>query len=417
MIMYGGSFLLPESMPSIPIEILKKIEFLVVYAIVAVLPLYLYHLFPAHASKKVVLFFIIFSVLLCLLVLATPIHIYSMALDVALISTVAGLGYGFIIISRALRAGNKDARIILFGLLVCSPFVLIEALQNSHLLDFEISFAYLVEVGLLFFLLFQTYLLAHHYSLAYKKLEESHDELESKVEMRTSELVKANHVKERLLSIISHDLRSPLNSLKAILTLHKADQISSDQLRDLNKLVEDNLNNTSLLLDNVLSWSAMQIKGVELAQSSFSLKELVQQHVQIFQPIADRKSIVIKNNLTDFSVFTDSNIISLVLRNLVANAIKFSYPNQAIEIDGRISANHFELTVTDHGKGMTVDEVSKLLNKSFHRNGTQNESGTGMGLQLSREYLTYIDGEIKIKSEKERGSVFTLVVPFGLDLP
>jgi len=126
------------------------------------------------------------------------------------------------VIARAWKAGNKDASIILFGVLASFSIHLVgKSDKTAASFIFNISFPYLVEIGVLLFLLFQVYLLANHYALAYKNLEMINLDLETKVQARTAELTKANQVREKLLSVVSHDIKGPLNSLRGVLDIYQ----------------------------------------------------------------------------------------------------------------------------------------------------------------------------------------------------
>src|SRR6185369_14577956 len=107
---------------------------------------------------------------------------------------------------------------------------LLEIAQNSRVIYFSVSFPYLVEVGVLLFLLFQVYLLANHYAIAYKNLEQSNLDIEAKVQVRTAELTKANQIREKLLSVVSHDVKGPLNSLRGVLDIYKQGVFSDAEM-------------------------------------------------------------------------------------------------------------------------------------------------------------------------------------------
>ena len=139
LIVHGGSFLLPNLFPTVDWTYWKKIEFGSVYAIVALFPLYVYHLFPEHAPKKPIAFFIGISSLLCLAVIITPNYIYGNLLDVCHAGLLLAFIYAVYSISRAWKSGNADAKIILFGVLAAFPFILAEILKNTLLYSINIQ--------------------------------------------------------------------------------------------------------------------------------------------------------------------------------------------------------------------------------------------------------------------------------------
>ena len=411
LITHRGSFLLPNLYPGVSWEVWKKIEFGSVYLIVALFPLYVYHLFQEHAPKKPIIFFVGIAALLCLAVIFTPQYTYGKLLDVAHIALLLAFAYAVYSIIRAWRAGNEDARIILFGVLASFPFTLAEILKNTALFPFNINFIYLVEMGLLVFLVFQVYLLANHYAKSYKNLETLNQNLEKIVDERTTELRTANTVKDRLLSVISHDIKSPLNSLQGILQIFNNDAISKDEFSKYAQLIESDLSKTSMLVDNILYWTASQLKGVQVKTEVFDLNLLLEENIQLFQTIASNKKITLTHNAPQkLMIRSDRNILNLVLRNLISNAIKFSFEGGIIEIQVRNAEDSLFIMVRDHGMGMDEFTVQSLLEPELtvSKQGTENEKGTGLGLALCREYLEKAGGQLTVESKQGKGSSFNI---------
>lgn len=415
MVTHGGSFLLLDLFPAVPMELWKKLEFFLVYAVVAIFPLYSFYLFPAQAYKKPIPVFVVSSVLLCLTVVFTSHEIYYQVLDVCHILLIAGFAYTFTVIVRAWRAGNKDASIILLGVLASFPFILLEITQNSQLVYFSVSFPYLVELGVLVFLLFQVYLLANHYALAYKNLEQTNVNLEAKVQARTIELTKANQVREKLLSVVSHDIRGPLNSLRGVLDIYRQGGFSEGEMRSLTGKIEENMSTTSMFMDNILLWASNQLRGVKVSYSTINVRSMVDEHFKIFKTIASNKNISLTNSAESFEVRTDAQILSLVTRNLIANAIKFSFDGGQVEIRVRLEDLDFVMQVKDNGKGIPPEDLESLFQAPVTTEGTGQEKGTGLGLALCYDYLKYLSGEISVQSELGKGTTFTIRVPLSKD--
>jgi two-component system sensor histidine kinase ChiS len=414
LIVHGGSFLLPNLYPEISWEYWKKIEFGSIYGIIALFPLYVYHLFIGHAPKKPVYFFTGISALMVGIVLITPQHTYGQLLDVCHIALLLGFIYAVFAISRAWRSGNEDARIILFGVLASFPFILGEILQNTALVSVNINFRYLVEMGVLVFLLFQVYLLANHYAKSYQNLEQMNQTLEKMVEERTGELTTANKVKDRLLSVVSHDIKSPLNSLRGILQIYNNGAISKDEFNHFAQHIETDLNKTTILVENILYWTASQLKGVKINPESVNLYHLVEENIQLFQTVAINKKITLKHNAPkDLIIRCDRNILNLVLRNLIANAIKFSFEGGLVDIAVNKIDDSIMIRVSDEGVGMDETTLKNLLEpeENVSTRGTRNESGTGLGLGLCRVYLGKAGGQLSIESTKGKGSAFSIVMP------
>jgi signal transduction histidine kinase len=414
LIVHGGSFLLPDLYPFVDWEIWKKIEFGSVYAMAALFPLYVYHLFVDHAPRWPIYFFATVSGVLCVTVIVTPQYVYGRLLEVVHFELLLSFVYAVYSISKAWRAGNKDARTILFGVLASFPFILAEILKNSRLFPQNIHFMYLVEMGVLVFLLFQVYLLANHYAKSYKNLETLNLNLEKKVQERSGELITANEVKDRLLSVMSHDIKSPLNSLRGILQIYNSGAISQQEFAQYTQHIENDLSKTSILVENILYWTASQLKGVQVKMEEFALYNLLEENLNLFRTIAANKKLsLIHNAPKSLVVKSDRNILNLVLRNLISNAIKFSFEGGKIEILVKEGKEKLMIEVQDQGVGMDDETLETLLAPELvvSTSGTGNEKGTGLGLALCRDYLRKAGGELTVDSEKGVGSTFCITMP------
>ncbi len=407
LIVHGGSFLLPNLYPDVPWEVWKKLEFGSVYGITALFPLYVYHLFIDHSPKRPLYFFVVIGCMLLISVIVTPQYFYGKLLDVAHLMLLLGFIYAFYSIAKAWRAGNHDARIILVGVFASFPFILLEIFQNSILIQANIQLDYLVEIGVLVFLVFQIYLLANHYAESYQNLERIVDE-------RTGQLVTANTVKDRLLSVVSHDIKSPLNSLRGILQIYNSGAIQKEEFDHFARSLEDDLNKTSMLVENILYWTAGQLKGVQMKAERFDLFFLVEDNIRLFQTIANHKKISLRHNVEKhFYIHTDRNILNLVLRNLLSNAIKFSFEGSAVEISVLRDERQVTIGVKDEGTGMDPETLRTLVDteKTVTETGTGDEKGTGLGISLCKEYLRQAGGKLAIESEPGKGSKFIIILP------
>lgn len=416
LIVHGGSFLLPNLFPDVPWEIWKKIEFGSVYAIASFFPLYIYNLFIEDAPKKPLYLFAGISIGLVGAVLVTPQYIYGPLLEICHVGLLLTFIYAVYSIGKAWRRGNKDARVIFFGVLASFPFILAEILKNSHFFPVNIPFMYLVEMGVLVFLLFQVYLLANHVAKSYKNLESLNQTLEKVVEDRTEQLVTANTVKDRLLSVMSHDIKSPLNSLKAVLNIYNKGALTRDEFNMLTMQIENDLSKTSMLVENILHWTASQIKGVQLKPENFNLYELVEDTIRLFDLNVIAKKISILHNVPPKTeIVSEKNILTLVLRNLLANAIKFSHEGGKVDVDFVIENSVLEMRVKDYGVGMDSKTVSSLMssNSTVSTLGTSNEKGTGLGISLCREYVNSAGGGLSVESTLGKGTIFTVTLPLG----
>ncbi len=418
MIVHGGSFMLPNLFPMVSWEIWKKIEFGCVYSIVALFPVYIFHLFRESAPPWPIKFFIVVSALLCIAVVVTPQHIYGRLLDIAHLALLLTFLYAIYSVGRAWKSGNKDAKIILLGVLASFPFILTEILKNTLLFPLDIQLRYLVEMGVLIFLLFQVYLLANHFAQSFKSLESLNQNLERIVDERSSQLVIANQVKDRLLSIMSHDIKSPLNSLRGILHIYNTGAISPEEFKTYAKHLEGDLTKTTLLVENVLYWTTGQLKGVKVKLGKFSLKDALNENIELFQTMLSNKHITMENTLNeDHCVHFDRDILNLSLRNVISNAIKFSFDGGKIIVRCKQTGDHAVIQVIDGGLGMTQETIESLQSAKTTKSalGTADEKGTGLGLTFCREYLHIAGGHLKIESALGEGSTFSIWIPKTLE--
>ncbi len=240
-----------------------------------------------------------------------------------------------------------------------------------------------------------------------------HDVTESinaqkQLEQQAQKLDELNKVKDKVFSILSHDLRSPLASLSSLVSMAKEGDISDEEFKSFLPAIADNINYTSGLIDNLLHWSQLHIKGDKIAKTTFDLCDITNGLLIYFIKSAKAKNIEIANLIAkDTFVTADKNMIQLVLRNLLSNAIKFSEPGGKVTIEAQDLYPETVVCVTDTGKGMDTETLKKLFGyESFTTRGTANEQGTGLGLLLCKEFVEKNGGRIWVESEQGKGSRF-----------
>ena len=222
-----------------------------------------------------------------------------------------------------------------------------------------------------------------------------------------------NSVKDKLFSIISHEFRSPLNSLKGTLTLMEIGALSDEEITNISKELSDKINSTSIFLENLLNWAKSQMRGFNAIPEQVELKELTEENIELLRPIAAKKNIRLENNLPDDSnAFIDPNMINLILRNLISNAIKFSLSGGVIEVNSDKNEHYQTISIKDHGIGMTKETMNMLFKMhTFTTRGTANERGTGLGLYIAKNFVETNGGEIWVESEANSGSTFSFTIP------
>jgi two-component system sensor histidine kinase/response regulator len=189
----------------------------------------------------------------------------------------------------------------------------------------------------------------------------------------------------------------------------------ADEIKSLIPEVKKDLNYTVGLMENLLQWAKSQMQSHSVRAHSVNIKELIEEVVQVLHLQAEAKRIHIKIKTSDaVYAWADYDMINLVVRNLVSNAIKFTPPGGNISIGASELATFAEVYVQDSGTGIGAQELKKINNQEFYTsNGTAHEQGTGLGLMLCKEFLAKNDGHLRIESEKGKGSIFSFTLPLS----
>jgi len=254
-----------------------------------------------------------------------------------------------------------------------------------------------------------------------KLLEQKNVEFENaNIKLIESEknLRELNATKDKLFSIIAHDLKNPFNALMGFSDLLDKNYnfLTEEERKEYIGVVSDSTQNLYKLLDNLLQWTRTQTGAITYISENFKLYPLIKQEVDILSPNADKKKININLRVDeDQNVFADKNSIATVVRNLVSNAIKFTSNGGWIEIDAKQNGKFVEISVSDSGIGIKGDDIDKIfmLDGSFTTKGTANESGTGLGLLLCKEFVEKNNGKIWVESKKGKGSTFSFTLPLA----
>ena len=229
--------------------------------------------------------------------------------------------------------------------------------------------------------------------------------------LKKEELNQLNTVKDKLLSVISHDLRGPIAAISGLLGLLKSGHLSYHELISQSTRLNTEVHNLTYLLDNLLNWSKTQMQGIKLSPENLYLHKVVEQNLKMVNPISDQKKISVFNRVPNScQVYTDVNFLSVVIRNLLMNALKFTHEKGEIIIACEQDHNNVILAVNDNGVGMTPEELDKLFSKDTHYSkvGTANEAGTGIGLLLCKEFIELDGGKIWAESKIGEGSSFKI---------
>jgi signal transduction histidine kinase len=248
-----------------------------------------------------------------------------------------------------------------------------------------------------------------------KQLEEKNSELVlANKELQQS--LQLNRDKDRFISILAHDLRSPFSAILGFLLL-LSENIRSYTIEEIEehiKIINQSSQNTFNLLEDLILWTMSQSGRLPYEPQKLIFTEVCKEVVGILNSIARAKSITINYFIPEeITVFADNNMLKTVLRNLVSNAIKFTNPGGTIDIYARKTEAYITISVLDSGIGMDQEVINTLfdISKTHTTIGTGNESGTGLGLFLCKEFIEKHGGEIRVESQKNEGSSFYFSLP------
>jgi len=225
-----------------------------------------------------------------------------------------------------------------------------------------------------------------------------------------------NNLKDRLISVLAHDLRAPLSTLRGLFGLLEDDTISHDQFLTMIPQALKKLEYTSDFLDTLLFWINSQMENFDSSAKSFPIKDVVSYEVSNYTEQAAEKGIRLSDNVSEnITVAADPNSIRIVTRNLITNAIKFSRKDDSIVVSAyQKDDNYILISVKDSGVGMTEKQANKLFkSKVDSGTGTNNESGTGMGLLFCKDLIEKCNGKIWVESTQGFGTEFFFTLPIG----
>ena len=234
-----------------------------------------------------------------------------------------------------------------------------------------------------------------------------------KIEHQALQLLINNQEKDKLFSIVAHDLRVPLYSLKQVLALLKRDSLPKETLHSIMEELKTDVDYSAELVSNLLSWAGSQLNGRVISPVALPLQQMANGIIRLFVQPASEKKIGLKNELSPaLSAWADKTMIEVLLRNLVSNSVKFCSPGDTISIEGKTLNGMVEICVADTGIGIEEDILKKInVKKSVTTPGTVNEKGTGLGLLLCREFAEANHGLFRVESEPGKGSRFYFTLP------
>ncbi len=242
------------------------------------------------------------------------------------------------------------------------------------------------------------------------------EETIEKVKESEKKLSELNQVKDKLFSIVSHDLRNPLATMQSFLKLitEHHEKMSEDERKKVLIEAQQSLDNLNELLYNLLQWSKLQMNLLQFRKDKLNVKTAIDNSIRMVQLHSHMKNVHINTKVEDgLSAYADKDMVEFIIRNLLSNAIKFSHRSSEIGVKASSENEFIKVEVTDTGIGMSESKIKKLLEKhaTVTRRGTEKEKGTGLGLLVSKEFIQKNGGSLHIQSEPGKGSVFGFSLP------
>ncbi len=233
---------------------------------------------------------------------------------------------------------------------------------------------------------------------------------------QAGELQKLNQLKDRIFSIIAHDLRGPLVNLSEVLKMTSSGQISNEEFKDLSPTLNKDIIYTTDLLENILHWSRSQLRGYGLKKEYFNLRNLIINEIDYHLPAAYLKKInIIHDVFPNEMVYADILMVQITIRNIINNAIKFCLEDCEINITARYDKNNRMLIcIADNGVGIPQKTLKRLFKEeNVSTRGTSNEKGTGLGLMICKDFIQRNEGQIWVESKQGEGASFYITLPIA----
>ncbi|WP_075350765.1 tetratricopeptide repeat-containing sensor histidine kinase [Algoriphagus marinus] len=307
---------------------------------------------------------------------------------------------------------NKDRLALLQGMfqdnLKKSELELLQA-QNenqANRLQFINRIVWVISIAGILILMLSIWLVR----LNKKKREQNID-----LEQKSKELEKINQAKNKLFSILGHDLRSPIGQVKNCVDLLLAGELEKEEFEELIGNIKKDVDAVYLTLNNTLKWSLTQMEGFKLNKREIKYSDTVSSILALIKPQLEEKFIQIQSDFqNELPVMADADLIEVAVRNIITNAVKFSKPGDNLIIKSMALDSQVKLCITDHGVGMTKAQINHILSESISisdsKPGTLSEEGSGLGLQICKEFIKMNGGELSIESVPNQGTTVCVLL-------
>ncbi len=299
--------------------------------------------------------------------------------------------------------------LLAFGLLIAeysNPEWISPNYESREIYFIDIGFTYLMAMLVMYFII--SYLLKN-YNIAQQQAESQALE----IKQQHAYLENLNIEKDKILAIISHDLRSPLASIQSFLEILNQTKLTDSTRDEINQQLLKQTKNTSEMLGNLLAWSRAQLKGGNIELKPLSVIETLDLAYTLHHENARNKGVSLHIMAPDsLYVMADQEMLQVVIRNLVNNAIKFTPEGGLIQLNAVENEEGIEITIRDNGVGIQDHKKKEIFSLNIRATqGTQNEKGIGLGLLLCKEYIERQHGSIRFESDHDSGTTFYIQLP------
>ncbi|WP_108959476.1 sensor histidine kinase [Leptospira ellinghausenii] len=409
--------------PNVPYRIAFSLS-LIFYLAMPFYLSFLEQLYPKEFSKKFIRAFSFICFILYLAVVLLPTELGSQTTLFGIFFTISGLLYSILCLTKS----AFDKQELALSLLLIQVFLLFSAINDTLILYGFFQHSLILKYSYLSTVLFQSLILASFFTKTFIKnetlkneLTKLNESLEQAVVARTEEYreakqiaEEANQWKDKFISLVAHDLRSPLSTVYSALTLTYDEDTPKEEKDHISKQIFVILENAMSTVEHLLNLNRFQLdKGqIHLDLTENNVIESVNQVIETFALELKKKSIQVEITVSDSAkVYADKSILNEIIRNLIANAIKFSHPNGKIEVSFAETVEVSIISIRDYGTGISAEQKSRIFTDPISSPGTLGEKGFGIGLKLCYELMRLQNGNIRVESELTQGSLFLLEFP------
>ncbi len=304
-----------------------------------------------------------------------------------------------------------EKKVLVFGVSLFS--IVSYIVMHNEFPVFEINFFSLELLHQLATLIF-IFLILYSLRLQIIRYHKTLSKQQKLLLFKNNELNELNSLKTRLFSIVSHDLKSPMNAFELYLKEFKKNNLSTEELQSIFPEMLKDVESINGLIKNLLQWSQNQLTEQKIKCERLNIAELIEHNCRLFELQASHKKIKLQASLANeyLVAYGDRNITDTIIRNLMSNAIKFSHTGTFVNIAAAAANEVINISITDYGQGMTPEQIADIYNlKGNTTFGTHSEKGSGLGLLLAQQLLQKQGCQLTISSKPDEGTTMSFVLP------